>query len=390
VKPIHILFWLAIGSPLLALIPSLQDPADTDWGKEVERACTAQRYGLRLAAAKKVAGAGAAAVPAVKAYAEKKGKNELPATLVEAFAEQTTTDAAVHDLLLGWATDRDFYWRATALRGIAKRAPLWPERREALQGLFTEHQADPAWLVRVHARLGSALLGEDVLAQAESDPRAVSKLTALLLQHGKLPPLQPLFDALVDDRTTLGDPWGQRRAKEAHQALKAWLGEAHPLPDGEAFADRPAAVAALLAAASRKSGQQLQTPAALTDPATAFTGGFEILSCRSGDQFVQWTDAGELRIGIDGATAVQVPAETWAALSKERAELALSGNLGVVVCDSMRLQWGPPAVHVRVAPGALPEAPTKWFLRLAQTLAAADQPRLADALRTGLEQFGPR
>lgn len=389
-KPIHILFWLAIGSPLLALIPSTQDPADTDWGKEVERACTAQRYGLRLAAAKKVAAAGAAAVPAVVAYAQKKGKNEVPATLVEAIAEQTTTDGPVHDLLLDWATDRDFYWRATALRGLAKRAPLWPERRGALRALFTAHHGDPAWLVRVHARLGSALLGENVLEQAESDPRAVGKLTALLLQQGQLPPLQPLFDALADDRTCLGDPWGQRRAKEAHQALKAWLGPDHPLPDGEAFADRPGAIAALLAAATKKSGQKLQMPTVLGDPAITFSGGFEILSCRSGDLFVQWTADGELRFGIDAATTVRLPAEAWAELSKERAALVFPSDLGVVVCDSMRLQWGPPAVHVKVAPNSLPDAPSKWFLRLAQTLAAADHPRLAEALRISQEQFGPR
>lgn len=389
-KPIHILFWLAIASPLLALIPSKQDPAATDWAKEVERACTAQRYGLRLAAAKKVAAAGAVAVPALAAYVQKKGKNELPATLVEAIAEQTTTDGAVHDLLLGWATDRDFYWRASALRGIARRGPLWPDRRAALSALFTAHHQDPAWLVRVHARLGSALLGDEIPAATETDPRAISKLPALLLLHGKLPPLQPLFDALVDDRTCLGDPWGQRRAKEAHQALKTWLGPDHPLPDGEAFADRPTAIAALLAAATKKSGQQLQAPAVLTDPATAFTGGFEILSCRNGDQFVQWTADGELRFGIDGATVVRLPAPAWAELSQERTALQFPNDLGVVVCDSLRLQWGPPTVHVRVAPNALPEAPTKWFLHLAQTLDAADQTRLAKALRTGLEQFGPR
>ncbi len=394
-KPLHILFWLVIASPLLALIPSTQDPATTDWSKEIERACTAQRYGLRVSAAKRVATSGAVAVPALVAFVAQKGKNELPVTLVEAIAEQGTKEPPVLDLLQAWALDRDFYWRATALKGLAKRAPALPDRRDALQALFTAHHQDPAWLVRVHARLGTALLGGnqlvgDVLAQPENDPRAIAKLTALLLQNGKNPPLQPLLDALADERTCLADPWGQRRAKDCFDTLKAWLGEAHPLRPGESFTDPSTALATMLTAVRQKSGQQLQMPTPLLDPTTPFTGGFEILSCRNGDLFVQWTANGELHFGIDAATAVQLPGPTWDALSKERTALKLDQNFGVVICDNLRLRWGPPDIHVKVAPQSLPEATAKWLLHLAKALEEADQPRHAAALRTGLEQFGPR
>ena len=65
---VHVLVALAVASPLLALLPLGQDPA-ADWPKEVERACTSPRYGLRLAAARKVAKGGGAAVPAIVAWA---------------------------------------------------------------------------------------------------------------------------------------------------------------------------------------------------------------------------------------------------------------------------------------------------------------------------------
>lgn len=387
------LFWLVIASPLLALIPSTQDPAATDWPKEVERACTAQRFGLRIAAAKRVATAGAVAVPALLARSEAKGRNELPAMLVEAIADQGTDEAPVLELLQEWALDPEFYYRATALKGLARRAPALPDRREALQAMFAAHHGDPAWLVRVHARFGTALLGGEVLAvlaQPESDPRATSKLCALLLGAGKNPPLQPLFDALADERTCLGMPFGQYRAKEAHQALKEWLGDAHPLPKGESFDDAKKGIEALLTAARSKSGQTLHTPTFLTDPATPFAGGFEFLSCRHGDLFVQWTATGLLHFGIDAATKVQLPGPKWDELCKERTALALGENLGVVVCDNLRLRWGPPDVHIKVAPSALPEPAANWLLHLAKAVEEADHPRLAEALRTGLEQFGPR
>jgi hypothetical protein len=379
VNPLWILFWLTLASPMLAFCGRTQEPA-TDWPKEVERACTAQRYGLRLAAARKVAQGGAAAVPAVRAFAQQRGKDEVPAPLVEAIVEHGGNDDAVVDLLR--------YWRAQALRGIALRAPALPARRAELAGLCAAHRDDPAWLTRTHARLGLALLGDaEVALAAEVDPRARTRLTALLLQHGQLPPLQPLFDALVDERTFLGVPWGQHTARDAHQALKAWLGDAHPLAAGGSFADEAAGIAALLPIARTKSGQNLQPPTPRRDVEGAPTDGFELLSCRHGDLFVQWTAEGEVRAGIDGATAVTLPAAGWQALLKDRTAIELPQNLGVVVCDSMRLRLDGPGVHVKVAPRALPAPAHDWLKRLATMLEEAGQPRLAQALHTGLSQF---
>jgi len=387
VKPLHLLLLCALGSPLLALIPDRQDPATTDWAKEVERACTAQRYGLRLAAGKKVAQAGGVAVPALREFAKARGRNELPPTLLDAIAEANTIDIPVLELLLEWATDRDFYWRATALKGLARRGPLLLGVPAAVHELLLAASQDPAWLFRVYGRYGIALLGANAVDAADSDVRAVVKLTALQLQAGKLPALQPLLDALDDDRTMLGDPFGQRLAREAFDALKAWLGDQHPLPAGEAFADRPAAIAALLEAARRKSGQDLKPPAARRDPERAWLGGIELLSCRHGDWFAQWNGDGKLYCGADSGVVLELPAATWAELDAKRQALGIPGDLGNVVCDNLRLRWAIPQVHVKVAPASLPEPVAGWLKDLALALHAAGHAEQAAQLLAGLPQF---
>lgn len=382
---LRILLLLAVASPLLALWPRDQDPAATDWAKEVERACTSPRYGLRLAAARKVAKGGAAAVPAIRAFAAAKGRNELPAALVDAIADETTVEPEVLALLREWAATRDFYWRASALRGLALRVEAVPA------GEFPPHHGDPSWLMRTHARLGSALRGDTaVLAQPEPDPRARARLPSLLLARGVVPPLQPLLDALADERTFQGDPWAQRQAADAHKALKTWLGDAHPLAAGGSFPDAATGLQQLLAACAAKSGQQLLLPATQRDPQTGFAGGIEILSCQHGDQFVQWTDAGVVHFDLDAAGTVALPAAAWRALSQERTALGALTNHGVVVCDSMRLRWPAPDVHVRIAPGSAPAALSDWLKQLTQALEEAGAADRAAALRTGFSQFAAR
>ena len=390
VKPLYILFWLAVSAPLLALIPHGQDPADP-WAKDVDVACNAKRYGLRVAAAAKVAKGGGAAVPAIRGFVARHGANALPVNLVEEIANHDGTDAPVVELLLEWAVDRDFFWRAQAMKGLALRAPrLADGGRATCTKLFAAHRDDAAWLMRVHARLGDALLldAEDARALDDPDPRTAPKLCALLLQNGRTPNLQPLFDALLDERTFQGVPWGQHRASDAFKAIKGWLGDADPFRDGKAIEDKQAAVEALLAAARTKSGQALNAPAPLRDERTV-AGGIEILSCKHGDLFLQWTADGEVCAGLGATPAVKLPAPVWDELSRERAALELETNHGVVICDNLRLCWTEPAVHTKVAPASLPAAAAKWLSNLAKALHEADQPRLSEALRAGLGQFGP-
>ncbi len=365
-----ILLLLAVAVPAIAFWPSSQDPATTDWAKEVERACTSQRYGMRLAAGRKVAKGGAFAVDAIRAYATTKGLAAVPASLVDAVADEGTEEPAVVQLLRDWSMQRDFYWRANAMRGLALRAErLTGESAKGLRELFVSFHDDAAWLMRTSARFGSSVLGDDkalALAAPESDPRAIVRLTAQKLLAGKPAPLQPLLDALADERTFQGDPWGARLGDEAHKALKAWLGDAHPLANGGSFPDVPTGIAALLGPLRTKSGQDLKAPLARRDAAVEFAGG------------------------IDATKSLALPASKWDALSKECTQLALDGVLGDVVCDSMRLRWSKPNLHAKVAPASLPPAVTNWLKTFAQAIEEAGELRLAAALRAGLEQFAAR
>jgi len=393
VNAARILLLVAAASPLLAILPLGQDSAATDWAKEVERACTSPRYGLRLAASRKVAAAGPAAIPAVAAYAQKNGNNALPSALVDAIADQTHLEAVVWEQLIAWSKDRDFYWRASALRGLALRAPRLTGELIAkeLHGLFVSFRDDPAWLMRTHARLGLVLTGDDAAAALpEDDPRARARLPMLLLQENRVPRLQPLLDALADERTFQGVPWGQQVAGEVHKTLKTWLGDAHPLAAGGSFADTASGLTALREACAKKSGQELVVPAILRDGATPFSGGIELLSCKHGDQFVQWTDEGDLAFGIDATKTLRLPAQVRDNLSKDRTALILGDVLGVVVCDSIRLRWQSPKVHAKAAPASLPQPATDWLKALAAAIEEAGEPRLAAHLRAGLEQFAAR
>ncbi|MBL8755723.1 MAG: hypothetical protein JNK15_20675 [Planctomycetes bacterium] len=387
-----ILLLVALAAPLLALWPSFQDPAAKDWSKDVERACTSQRYGMRLSVGRAVAKAGAASIPAVRAWASKNGLDKVPSSLVDAFADDAPDEPAVLDLLREWAQLQDFYWRASALRGLALRAPrLTGDTQKGIGELFGRFRDDPAWLMRVHARFGLYLLGDvTTTALPEADPRARALLPSLLLGAGKVPPLQPLVDALGDDRTFQGDPWAQRVAGAAHTALRTWLGDALPQPPSGQFANGEEALAALLPALRTKSGQDLKAPPKRTDPATPFVGGVEMLSCKHGDVHLQWTAEGVVHFGIDAVTSVRLTAPKWDAVSQERTKLALGEGLGVVICDSLRLRWTQPDLHSKVAPASLPAPAAEWLKTLAQAIEEAGEPRLAAALRAGLEQFVAR
>ncbi len=386
--PVRILFVAALAVPLLAFWPTQQGEAGTDWAKEVDRAANSPRYGLRLAAARKVADAGVAAVPAIEAFAQKHGRNALPAPLVEAIADRTALDAPVVDQLVAWSKDTDFYWRAAAMRGLALRAPKLPDRQADLRELMQRFRDDAAWLMRCHARVGLAMLGDTaVLGLPEDDPRAATRLTGLLLTNGATPPLQPLLAALADERTFLGVPWAQANAKFAYDALKSWLGDAHPLAKGGSFEDSRQGLVAIAAAASTKSGQQLAVPPIVTDGEPALADGFELLSCKHGDVFVRWTADGVVHWGLDGKTTVTIAPEAWQELTAQRKALVLGGDLGTVVCDALRLRWTEPAVHVKVAPRSLPRTTTVWLQQLAKAIDEAGSPRLAETLRTGIGQF---
>ena len=99
----RLLLLAAVTTPALAILAgSEQDPETIDWTKHVRKACESRRFGLRLAAAKRVANGGAAAVPAIIAYSAKQGLNAIPSSLVDAIADAKSVSKESTELLKGW------------------------------------------------------------------------------------------------------------------------------------------------------------------------------------------------------------------------------------------------------------------------------------------------
>lgn len=400
--------WLA----MLANAGNAQEPESRpeDWGKHVEKACTSPRYGLRLAAAKKIAQGGDAAIPAVRAWAEKNGANTLPVAVVEAIADSGSNGPLALDALNAWATDRDFYWRAQALRGLAMRARADEALRVKFAPVFAQFVEDPAWLMRTFARWASSdpkrdfdvatAQGQSVLTP-EADPRARTKLAAM---RGDA---RELFVALDDARTFLGDAWGKRRASEALAALKALLGTdggyrvdanqpgaslpeaAHAGSLAGAIADNAVALSRLSNAIAQHDGGGKPECARLGDPQLTFLGGIELLSCKNGDLFLRWTADGLVQGGAspDCPTSLQIAPAAWQPLLQAAATATLLPQNGVVVCDKMRIQLRPDLAQAAVAPATLPEPIAEWLKQLAAAIEESGQKPLADALRQRLGQF---
>ena len=383
-----------IATLLLLMNAPAQDAASaTDWSDSVNRACTSRRYGLRLAAARKIGNAGDQAIPAVRAFAAEHGHNAIVATLVEAIADRGGNGEAVLDLLEEWSRDRDFFWRAQALRGLALRA------EDAAIGarfapLFADHVDDPAWLTRVYARWGSGRVSSDAGGtptefRAESDPRARTKLAALQGDAvGALP-------ALADYRSFFGNPWGRHRAGEAHRFLQESTGHKTPYQVRASYTENRAAIDQLIQLVRERTAASQPIPEVreLTDPEVGFVGGIEILSCRNGDLFLRWTANGQIYSGLASTGPIQIPQDKWRQLMGAATGFELPNQSGVVICDKMRIVR-PTAdnslVQSVVAPNALPTTVADWLKQLAAAIEETGNRELAVALRDRLGQFAIR
>jgi hypothetical protein len=385
-----LLLGLALAQPAVAQSdPPATQPEDPAYFADVEKACTARRYGLRLAAARKVGDAGAAAVDALETWEDRHGRNSLPVAVVEAVAERAGIEPAVLTLLEGWTGDRGFYWRAQALRGLAERAAL-PQLAERYLELFENMQNDPAWLVRVYARHGrwkaARALGRDLPdfdIASEPDPRARTRLAAM---HGRL---ADLLEALTDERTFLGDPWGKRRAAEAFSVFRKRLDIT--FQPGAGYEENLPAIRTCADLVGALTGTEAALPQRKADPDVAFHGGIEVLSCRHGDMFLRWTADGRIFTGLEtDSPRLVIEASKWRELSDSATALALPAQNGVVICDKLRIAPGPSTEQCQVAPDSLPDSAADWLKRLCAAIEEAQDSELAEALRLRLTQFAAR
>lgn len=352
---------------------------ETDWADAVAKACEHKRYGMRRAVAGKIAAAGDAAVPAVRAYAKDKGADALPLLLVDAIAQADTQGEAVVALLEEWARDREFYWRAQALGGLARR------KLEQLRPLYLEAVRDPSHLFRIEGAHGLHLLDPkrdqavvDGLIEDDPDPRVRLRLAGLLTENGDRRFAGVLVAALGLSADFLGDPWGQREAERAARIIGPLVGDG--LLEIPARDDLRAKLRAL--------GFDLREPA-FTAIDRPFAGGLAIRSCRNGDFFLRWTTEGELLPGLLPTRLAQPAAEQWTELAESLHQLTPAENAihGRIVCDYLELVCGQPPRRLKCAPGALPSELQTWLPDLAAALAATPIPELADELSGRLAQF---
>lgn len=371
-----------------------QDPED--WPDVVEKANNHRRYALRRAAANRLAKGGAAAVPAIRAFVAKDdaGANALDLLVVEAVAHSDSAEPAVVELLAEWARDRDFYWRAQALSGLARR------KLTDFEPLFVAATDDPSHLYRAAGAEGLVGLGgperlDRVTALLrDPDPRTRVRVACTLAEAGHDRGFEELVRAAQRrDHEFMGDPWGGRDLELAAKALGEVADTKFEWRRDAAELERMRKWAATHTGRAMPDVAPVAEPVSITDPAT--TGGFEIRSCRNGDLFVRW-DATRIAFGLSESTqVVTIPPQQRAVWADHRAALQeiLGAEMprGRIVCDFLRIGAAGVENRSKLAPGNAPAVLADWLNATAAFVEESEGPEsvLAAQLATRTPQFAP-
>jgi len=378
------------GLALLAGIAAQDAATQTDWGAKVKAAIENPRYAVQRAASNEIARAGDAAVEAVRAYAQAHGADALPMLLVDAIAQARSGGAATTELLRGWASDRDFNWRAQALTGLALR-----ESAEDAD-LFAAALRDPSHLFRVAGAKGLFGLAKDKsrgwdearAVLADADPRARVMFALHLWDRRELSARAVLVEAAADDRAFLDDAFGRRFAVQAVRALASAAQTDFGWQATAALADNREAIARMAKWAEVPMPELRER-----DPATDL-GGVEFRSCRHGDLFVCWTedelvfdlDRGR-RVALDEGAREKLAAVGAAAAKAHAQPRELFGR---VVCDYVQVTLREPARVWKVAPKAVPEELRHVLEVLTDILRARGAEALVREVEARLPQFVDR
>ncbi|MCC6783519.1 MAG: hypothetical protein IT457_11820 [Planctomycetes bacterium] len=363
--------------------------AAQDLDAAVKNAIEHPRFAMRRAAATRLAQAGDGAIPPLRAYLAERARNVLPLELVDALARGGGSEPTAV-LLREWAGDREFFWRAQALGGLARRAHAEDRTR------FREALADPSHLMRIEGARGLLAVAESdadrervAALLGDEDPRCRLRVALALFAHGDARGVGEFVAAVEgQDRVFLDDPFGAREAQELVRALRE-LGHDARAAVGEPGDARDAARAALRAWAREKHGDVVFDDTAARDAAD-FVGGLEIRSCRNGDLFLRWTATGRIVVGLAPLHEVPIDAKDFAVLQdtlRACAGVAVHGN---VVCDFVRVRATTAdgvAIHHKAAPGSVPESLADWLKRTAADLERVGSATSSRLLADRLPQF---
>jgi hypothetical protein len=369
--------------PLLASnIPCQEEAVDRD--AEVAKAIEHRRFAVRRAVAGKLAQAGDEAVPAIRRYEAEHGRQKIPLILVDAIARSGQSGEATLELLLNWAEDRDFYWRSQALGGLALR------KRSEHSELFREALVDPAHLYRIEGARGLLTLAlEDdrsaVHARLEDvDPRVRLRVGILLIESGDDAGLPTIAEAIGREDRFLDDPWGARSSARALRALHEYADDDFGFSSAEGELQQATALMKAHDWIEERIGRELQRPKHPADD--RFIGGLELRSCRNGDLFMRWDLSGQVVLGLEGSTRLQLDPLSWRKVSDQ--DRSKENKIyGPVICDYLRLIDVKSNLQQKVAPGSLPPELATWLDLLSQALQNSGHEAQADALRSRLTQF---
>jgi hypothetical protein len=279
------------------MLAAAQDGASVTYG-DVELANDIRQPQLQGQAMDKVFAAGAAAVPAIVEFVDRKGPNALILRFTERMGEIRSARNA--QLLADLARNRDFFWRPAATWALAEQATA--DYRE----LFRKLLSDSLWGVRRAAIVGLETLDDresipairKLLADTVFDVRAqAAKSLAEMEDESGLP---VLVAALRDTTQWFDIDYGQFARETAFNFLKKYTGLDYGFKAWEPAAQREPSVKKWEEwIEGRQPGWRARVPdTARAEPdAAEYLFGFELRSCQKGDYFFRIDASGTIVLG---------------------------------------------------------------------------------------------
>lgn len=356
----------------------------TDWAALVEKAHEHRKVMIRRAVARKIAGAGDAAIAAVRAYEKKNGRSAIALELITAYARSTVGGPTTLALLEEWARDLDFYWRSQALQTLANR------RLPRFRSLFESRLSDPSYLTRIQAGRGLCRLGvgrDKVLSLLrDQNPMVRVRIAVCLVEEKDDSGLPTLVEALRQEGRFFDYPWGQLSARTAYLTLRKIAGQEFGFQVGESAAKNAAAIDRFGEFAKRRLGSKLIAPLQAFQDTRKYLGGVSVRSCRNGDLFVRLTTDHRVVFGLEAHTDVKLSRDAFQSVIAA-IPAAAEGVHGRVICDYLRIMWKNPTVNQKFAPGHMGIKPTDWLEKLAAALEENGRGDLASQIQSRLNQF---